>query len=176
MAIKLKTTGMEEFQTAILEYEAASKKTRAEVMDHRARNIAFALHREAQKVGRAAKAKIKQVPATAIFPRVQGTRTQRQEKGRRMFAAGFVASGWIPAMKRFRESGSMRVLANVPSPQGAVVVNYRAGFIDLINSTPGAAEAEAKHAISDKALRGQAEDMRAYLDRKDRENLGRFWR
>jgi len=176
MAINLKTTGLDEFQKAIFEYEAASKKTRAEVLEHRARNLAFALHREAQKVGRAAKAKIKQVESSRmrVFP--VRARTRAQEKARRIFAAGYVASGWIPSLKKFRESGSVNVLANVSSPQGSVVINHRAGFIDLINSTPGAAEAEAKHAISDKALRGQAEDMRKYLDRKDRENLGRFWR
>lgn len=175
MAIDVKTTGLEEFEKALNEYEAVSSKTRAEVLDHRARNLAFALYRESLKVGRDSMRAIRQVSARKMRVRT-GSRTQRQEKARRIFAAGFVASGWIPSIKRFRSSGSVRALAAVDSPQGSVVVNYSAGYIELINSTPGAVEADAKHGISDKAFRGQAEDMRRYLQKKADEDIGRIWR
>jgi len=175
MSIDVKTTGLREFEDALNEYEAVSSKTREEVLDHRAKNLAFALYRESIKVGRDAMRAIRQVSATRMRVKT-GERTQRQEKARRIFAAGFVASGWIPSIKRFRSSGSVRALAAVESPQGSVVVNHRAGYIELINSTPGAAEADARHAISDKALRGQAEDMRKYLQRKADQDIERAWR
>ena len=175
MAIDIKTSGLDEFRDALLDYEAASSKTREEVLEHRARSLAFALYREAIKVGREAVKKIKATEPSRMRIR-QGNRTRNQEKARRIFAAGFVASGWLPSIKRFRSSGSVSALAVVKSPQGSVNVNRRENYIELINSTPGATDAEAKHGISDKALRGQAEDMRKYLQRKADEDIGRAWR
>jgi hypothetical protein len=175
MSIDLKTTGLDEFTDALLDYEAASSKTRAEVLEHRARNLSFALYREAIKVGREAMRTIKTISARKMKIR-QGTRTQKQEKARRIFSAGFVASGWLPSIKRFRSSGSVNALAVVKSPQGGVNVNRRENYIELVNSTPGAVEAEAKHGISDKALRGQAEDMRKYLQAKADGDIARAWR
>lgn len=175
MAIDVKTTGLQEFEDALNEYEAVSSKTRAEVLEHRAKNLAFALYREAIKVGRQTMRTVRQTTARKMKVRT-GERTQRQEKARRIFASGFVASGWLPSLKRFRSSGSVTALADVRSPQGKVVVNTRAGFIELINSTPGATDAEDKHGISDKALRGQAEDMRRYLQAKADRDIERAWR
>lgn len=175
MTIDLKTTGLRDFTDALNDYERVSSKTREEVLEHRARNMAYALFREAQKVGRATARKIKQTSARNMKVR-SGERTQAQEKARRIFAAGFVASGWIPAIKRFASRGSLRPMADVKNPQGGVSINLRAGYIELVNSTPGADEAEAKHDISGRALRGQAEDMRRYMQRKADKDLERSWR
>jgi hypothetical protein len=175
MAIEVKTTGLEDFEKALREYELISSKTREEVLRHRAGRLAFALHRAALEVGRAAMQKIRQISPRRMRVRT-GDRTQRQEKARRIFAAGFVASGWLPAIRAFRSSGSVRALAKVGTPQGGVVLNIRAGHIDLVNSTPGAAEADAKHGISDRALRNQAEDMRKYLQARADRDLDRAWR
>ena len=176
MSIEFKTSGLGEFKSALREYELASSKTRVEVLEHRARNFAFALYREALKVGRATVGRIKAIPASNMKVRHNADRTQKQEKARRIFAAGFVASGWIPSIKSFLSSGSVRTLAKVDYPRGSVVINHGAGFIDLINSTPGASEAEDRHGITDKAARNQAEDMRRYLQRKADKDLERAWR
>ena len=172
MGVKFETSGLEDFNKALKAYELASSKTRAEVLAHRAQRFAFALYSEAQRVGRATIGRIKAVSAREMRVK-NGQRTQRQEKARRIFSAGFVASGWLPSIKRFRQSGSVNALAKVKTPAGSVVVGEN--YIDLINSTPGAVEAEVKHGISDKAARNQAADMQKYLDRKDRENLTRIW-
>lgn len=172
MSVEFQSTGLENFQKALNDYELASRKTRAEVLAHRAQRFAFALYREAQTVGRATIGRIKGIRPSEMKVR-SGNRTQAQEKARRIFAAGFVASGWLPSIKRFKQSGNVNALAKVKVPQGGVVI--APNYIDLINSTPGAVEADAKYAMSDKAAQGQADDMQRYLDRKDRENLSKTW-
>jgi hypothetical protein len=172
MSVEFHSTGLANFQKALNAYELASSKTRAEVLAHRAQRFAFALYREAQIVGRATIGRIKGLRPSEMKVR-SGKRTQPQEKARRIFAAGFVASGWLPSIKRFKQMGSVNALAKVKAPQGSVIIGK--DYIDLINSTPGAVDAEAKYAISDKAAQGQADDMQRYLDRKDRENLSKTW-
>lgn len=176
MAIDFQTDGMKDFQRTLKKYELASSKTRREVLDHRGQNFAHALFREANKVGRAAMKKIKALPLRRIKSHNDPNRSVRKEKARRIFAAGFVASGWIPAIKFFRQRGSLRTINTVDSPQGRVVTNYRKGEVTLINSTPGAAVADEKHGISDKAYRHQEQDMARYLERQAAKDLERSWR
>jgi len=171
--MKIETTGLQDFQKALKAYELASSKTREEVLRHRARNFAFALFREYQKAGAQAKRSIKALPAKVMKVRT-GNRSRAQEKARRIFAAGFVATGWIPALQKIAGKGTLRALANVKSPQGRVV--FGKDYIEIINSTPGAAEADAKHGLTDRAFRNQAEDMEKYLRRKAEKDLERSFR
>lgn len=175
MTIEIKTEGLEGFNRAIREYEKVSSKTREEVLEHRARNFAFALFREFQKRGRLTKKKIQRIPASKMKVRGASGRSQRQEKARRIFASGFVATGWIPAIKALRQKGSLTVMAQVASPQGSIYRAYKRGFVELINSTPGAAEADAKHNLTGKAFRNQEKDMRKYLERKANRDIDKTW-
>lgn len=171
----VKTTGMKEFNATLKRYALASSKTREQVLDHRARNLAFALYREFKKVGMASVKRIKATSAKRMKVRV-GDRTQKQEKARRIFAAGYVAAGWIPALQKLAGRGSVAVINPVKNPQGRVIVNYPKGYIEIINAQTGAAEADDKHSIVDKALKNQERDMQKYLDRKQSETNGRVWK
>lgn len=175
MAIELKTEGLEGFQRALNEYVRVSSKTREEVLEHRARNFAFALFREYQKQGRKTKRKILKIPASRMKIPGVPDRSQKQEKARRIFAAGYVATGWIPAIKGLRQKGGLTVMAKVASPQGSIRRAIARGYIDLINSTPGAAEAYKLHDLSGKAYRNQERDMQKYLQRKADRDLKRSW-
>jgi hypothetical protein len=171
----VKTTGLSDFNKMLRRYAIASSKTREEVLDHRGRNLAFALFREFQKVGRVAQKKIKTIPARRMKVR-SGNRTQKQEKARRIFAAGYVAAGWIPALQKLAGRGSVKVLNPVKNPQGRVIVNHARGYIEIVNAQNGAVEADEKHAIVDKALKHQERDMAKYLERKQAETNGRVWK
>lgn len=174
MAIEFQTTGLREFEQALSKYEAVSSKTRSEVLEHRARNLAFALHAASARVARATKRRILKVPASRMRVHGNDKRSQRQEKARRMFAAGFVATGYIPALRQFVSSGGVNTVADVGNPKGGV----RRGrdYIEIYNAQPGAIEAERKWAIESKALRGQVRDMERYLARKMRRDAERFGR
>ena len=175
MSISVQTTGLEDFQKALRKYETVSSKTREQVLEHRARNFAFALHREANRVGRNTKRKIQRKPASRMKVR-SGRRTKAQEKARRIFAAGYVATGFLPALRRLRGRGSVRTLADVSNPDGSVVVNRRGLTIDIINAQPGIYEADQKHGISDRAHRNQERDMQRYFQRQANRDLERSWR
>lgn len=172
MAIDFKTTGLREFEQALSKYEAASSKTRDEVLEHRARNLAFALHAASARVARATKKRIMKTPANRMRVRGGDKRSKRQEKARRMFAAGFVAAGYIPAIRSLKSFGSVNTVADVGNPKGGV----RRGkdYIEIYNAQPGAVEAEKKWDIEAKALRGQVRDMERYMARKMRKDAERF--
>ena len=178
MAIDVHTTGLEGFQSALREYELASSKTREEVLEHRARNFAFALHREGQRVGRNAKRKIERMSASKMKVFGSSKRSKRQEKARRIYASGYVAAGFLPALRRLhgRRGTRIRSLADVKSPEGSVRVDLRNLTVDIINAQRGAYEADQKHGISDKAYRNQERDMARYLQRKADRDLERAWR
>jgi hypothetical protein len=176
MAIDFKTDGMREFQEALQLYERLSSKTREQVLEHRGRNFAFALHSQAARVGRATKRRIQKVRASRMRVRGGDKRSKRQEKARRMFAAGFVAAGWLPAIKAFKTGGGVNTVADVDNPKGYVNKQYRRGFVEMVNAQPGAAAADEKWNISGKAVRGQERDMQRYFQRKADRDLGRAWR
>lgn len=157
-------------------YEAMSSKTREEVLEHRGRNFAYALHSQAARVGRATKRRIMKVRASNMRVRGGDKRSKRQEKARRIFAAGFVAAGWIPSIKAFRSSGGINTVAKVDAPAGYVNKQYRRGFVELVNAQPGASAADQKWDISGKAYRGQERDMQRYFQRKANKDLERAWR
>lgn len=176
MAIEFHSEGMKEFRDALRKYELASSRTREEVLEKRGRNLAFALHREAAKVGRRTKKRIRKIPASQMRVRGNDKRSQRQEKARRIFAAGFVAAGWIPAIKAFKQTGGVNTVADVKSPKGGVRRNMRKLTIEMFNAQPGAVEADNLHRISDKAFKNQAKDMRKFLQKKMDKDLERAWR
>jgi hypothetical protein len=173
MAIDFQTSGLAEFETALQRYESMSSKTRDEVLEHRGRNFAYALHREAARVGRATKRRIKKFPASKMRVRGGEKRSKRQEKARRMFAAGYVAAGWIPSIKAFRSFGGINTVANVENPHGYV----RRGkiYVELVNAQRGAVEADKKWDISGKAYRNQERDMQRYFQRQADKDLNRAW-
>lgn len=179
--IDVKTEGIEGFQKAIRKYELESSKTREEVLIHRTNRFSYALHRIASGVARSTQKRIRATSARKIVPHSKGTRTRRQEKARRIFAAGYIASGFIPALRwsaqrAGRTRASVRAVNKFPRPQGGVNAAIRRGYIDLINSTPGAVEADAKHNISAKAYRNQERDMQRYFQRQQDKALRRSWR
>jgi len=176
MAIDVQTTGLDGFQKALRKYETVSSKTREQVLEHRARNVAFALHREAQRVGRAAKKRIKNRPASRMKIFAKGKRSKAQEKARRIFASGYVAAGYLPALRRLKGRGSVRTLADVGTPEGSVVITMSRLTVDIINAQRGAYEADQKHRIADKALRNQERDMQRYFQRKLDRDTERAWR
>ena len=176
MAVKFETSGLDEFQQALRKYELLSSKTREEVLEHRGRNFAFALHREAAKVGRATKKRIRKIPASRMRVRNGDKRSQRQEKARRIFAAGFVAAGWIPAIRAFRQRGGVNTVADVDNPKGRAVKQFRKNTVILVNAQPGAMKADKLHDISDKAFRNQTRDMQRFFQKRMNKDLGRAWR
>lgn len=175
MTIEMKTEGLEGFNRALSRYVEASSKTRQEVLEHRSMTFAFALFRSYQQRGRVTRRQIKKMPARRMKVYGVATRSKRQEKARRLFAAGFVATGWIPAIKALRQRGGLNVMAKVGSPQGSIVRAYKRGYVELINSTPGAPQADAMHNLTDRAYRNQERDMQRYLERKAERDLRRSW-
>lgn len=171
----MKVEGLADFEKALTRYEQISSKTREEVLEHRARNLAYALHREAVKVGRSARRKIKALPLNRIKVHSGKPRSNRKEQARRMFAAGFVATGWIPSIKAFRHAGGVNTLADVSDPNGYVRNRAKQGFIELVNAQPGSAQAHDKHSIIEKALRRQTADMERYFARKAARDVERAW-
>ena len=179
--IEFKTEGIKGFQQALKRYELESSKTRKEVLIHRTNRFAYALHRIGSGVARSTQKRIRATSARKMLPRGRGDRTRRQEKARRIFAAGYVASGFIPALKwsaqrAGRTRASVRSVNKFSNPQGSVRAAIRRGYIDLINSTPGAPEADTKHRISAKAYRNQERDMQRYFQRQQNRALRRAWR
>jgi hypothetical protein len=175
MAIEFDSKGVRGFQEALRKYELASSRTRREVLMHRGQRFAYALYMAARRVGVAARRKIRAIPAGNIRPRNPDS-SRKKEKARRIFSVGFVASGFIPAIKFFRSRGSLSVLNKVDSPSGRVDANFSANYLDIVNSTRGAAEADSLHDISGTAYRGQEADMQKYLERKSAQDLERSWR
>ena len=174
--MKLETEGLKDMQDALRKYDLASSKTREEVLMHRGNRFAWSLFGVFNAQGRRTKRKIMATRAGKMVVRNGGKRTRGQEKARRIFAAGYTATGWLPAMRRLTKRGTARPLADVKNPKGSVKINMKKLVIELINSTPGAWEADKKHRLSDKAARKQAADMQKYLQRKADQDLKRSWK
>lgn len=171
--MKVKTTGIQEMNNALRKYELVSSKTREAVLLHRANRFAWSLFGTYQQEAKETKKKIKYVSARRLKVR-HGTRSKRQEKARRIFAAGYASTGWIPAMRKLTRGGTVRPMAKVENPQGSVIIRKKE--IILINSTPGAWEADKRHNLSNKAARKQAEDMQKYLQRQADKDIKRSWK
>lgn len=161
---------------ALRKYELASSKTREEVLLHRGNRFAWSLFGVFNAQGRRTQRKIKSTSAKVMRVRNGADRTRRQEKARRIFAAGFVATGWLPAMRKLTRRGTAKPLASVKNPRGTAKINLRKMEIELINSTPGAWEADQRYGLSDRAARKQAADMQKYLQKKADKDLQRSWK
>ena len=101
-------------------------------------------------------------------------RMRRGAIARRQKAIGYVASGWLPAMKALGANGAAKDAANFRNPKGSVSVvgvgTDRPG-ISITNSTPGCVAVEKKHGVVRQGLVALAADMQTYIDRKQQTNM-----
>jgi hypothetical protein len=175
MSIQFKTEGHREFQQTFRRYEQASSKSFDQAVRHRVGRFGFTLFRLFNREARKTRAVIRRTPARIMRSR-DSSRTQRQEKARRIFSTGFAAAGWLVAALSFRRAGaSARGLNPVKNPRGKITLNLRSAIrsADLINFAPGAKATDNKHGLTAAALRVEVADMEKYLQKDSAANARR---
>ena len=175
--IDFRTQGMDEFRRTWRRYQSVSRREFPDMVKHRVGQWGWSLFVEMQRVGRKAMRKIRRMSPYEMRVRSR-TRTPRQEKAVRIFAAGYTATGWVPSILKFGRRRSVRTLADVKNPEGSVAVDFKFGRAraTLVNSTPGAYEADRKHKVTERSLRREQRDMTRYIERKESQRIRKVWR
>ena len=85
-----------------------------------------------------------------------------------MAAIRFVATGYLPAVRRLSGKANTGGLPKVAAPQGDVEERLQgtSPAVTITNYTPGIGAANAKHGIVAQALATEAADMEDYINRK----------
>lgn len=95
----------------------------------------------------------------------------------RFASAKFMASGWLPAVYKFRGGGdSAPTKVSNPSQRGYanIHISDTESYIEIVNSTPGIATLESKRPFVQIAIDAEVKDMWDYIARKQRENATVF--
>src|SRR5690625_4532266 len=114
--IDWKTEGLDDFEKTFRRYQDVSSKSFEDSVKHRVGQLGFSLFFEFKRIASKSRRAILRRPARHM--RVKGeNRTQKQEKARRIFALGYVSTGWIPAMLKFRRAGASAIVINTVKNQ-----------------------------------------------------------
>jgi len=168
MRLECKFQNLREFDQTFAKYARLSGKDEKEIVLHRSTRMAHELYRQFRKI--APKASV-----IKALPKKLGYRIKRKpgvsiksEIQRRVNSIGAAASGWLPAVRRLRGSGTNKKIAlvKIRNPRGHVEMNLREPSVTLVNSMKEAAAAEARHHVMGKAVAAQVLDMQRYINRK----------
>lgn len=89
--------------------------------------------------------------------------------------AKYMASGWLPAVRRFHRDGEVTI-HEVANPRGRVDVHLDGNhpYIAIINSTPGIAVLESARPFVESVIQYEIADMDKYIARKQKEGISIF--